>query len=124
MEVMRGSVVSDGNGAKPPKGGGQPAAGEKARGAAKKATGRKDASKQEAALQDSVLRELAPELQKQKKLADDEAEHYSDMVKAAAEKTGYHASTIRSVIAALASDDFEDKKGKAEQLSLAFEALA
>jgi hypothetical protein len=48
----------------------------------------------------------------------------SDMVKAAAEKTGYHASTIRSVIAALASDDFEDKKGKAEQLSLAFEALA
>ena len=80
--------------------------------------------KQESALQDSKLRELSTELVRQKKAADDEAESYSDMVKAAAEKTGYHASTIRSVIAALASDEFEDKKQKVEQLSLAFEALA
>lgn len=68
-----------------------------------KARGRKGADKQEAALKDSVPRELSTELVKLKKSADDEAESYSDAVKAAAEKTGYHASTIRSVVAALAS---------------------
>lgn len=88
------------------------------------ARGRIGKDKQESALKDLVLRELSQGLVKQKKSADEEAEHYSDMVKAAAEKTGYHASTIRSVIAALASDDFEDKKSKVEQLGLAFEALS
>lgn len=89
-----------------------------------KARGRKGADKQEAAREDSVLRELSTELVKLKKSADDEAESYSDAVKAAAEKTGYHASTIRSVVAALASEDFEEKHRKVEQLQLAFEALA
>jgi hypothetical protein len=109
MEVIPGSVVSNGNGAAPPKG---------------KAKGRKGADKQEAALKDTVLRDLSQELVRLKKSADGEAEAYGDAVKAAAEKTGYNASTIRSVIAALASDDFEDKKGKVEQLALAFDALA
>ena len=86
--------------------------------------GRIGKDKQEAALKDSALRQLSPELVKLKKSADEEAESYSDAVKAAAEKTGYHASTIRSVIAALAGDDFEDKQAKAEQLTLAFEALS
>lgn len=89
-----------------------------------KARGRVSKDHQEAALNDSVLRDLSQELVRLKKSADDEAELYSDAVKAAAEKTGYNASTIRSVIAALASDDFEDKKSKVEQLSLAFDALA
>jgi hypothetical protein len=90
---------------------------------AKGPKGRKGKDRQEAALNNSELRELSHELILLKKSADGEAEAYSDAVKAAAEKTGYHASTIRSVIAALAGDDFEDKKGKAEQLSLAFGAL-
>lgn len=114
MNVEPGSVKSNGNGTKVGNGG------KTGRGA----KGRKDAQKQEMALKDTVLRELSTELVRQKKAADDEAEAYSDMVKAAAEKTGYHAATIRSVVAALASDDFEDKKSKVEQLSLAFEALA
>lgn len=86
--------------------------------------GRIGKDKQEAALKDSELRKLSTELVKLKKSSDEEAEMYSDAVKAAAEKTGYHASTIRSVIAALAGDDFDDKQAKAEQLTLAFEALA
>jgi hypothetical protein len=93
------------------------------KGKGKSARGRVGKDRQEAALKDTVLRDLSTELVRLKKSADDEAESYSDAVKAAAEKTGYHASTIRSVVAALASDDFEDKKAKVEQLSLAFEAL-
>jgi hypothetical protein len=91
---------------------------------AKGAKGRKGKDHQEAALNNSELRELSQELVLLKKSADDAATDYGDAVKAAAEKTGYHASTIRSVIAALAGDDFDGRKGKAEQLSLAFEALA
>lgn len=91
---------------------------------AKGPKGRKGKDRQEAALNNSELRDLSQELILLKKSADDAANDYGDAIKAAAEKTGYHASTIRSVIAALAGDDFEDKKGKAEQLSLAFEALA
>lgn len=88
------------------------------------ARGRIGKDKQEAALKNTELRELSQELVLLKKSADDAATDYSDAIKAAAEKTGYHASTIRSVIAALAGDDFEDKKGKVEQLQLAFEALS
>ena len=90
---------------------------------AKGARGRKGKDRQEAALKDSELRELSQELVLLKKSADDAANDYGDAIKAAAEKTGYHASTIRSVVAALAGDDFEGKKAKVEQLSLAFEAL-
>ena len=91
---------------------------------AKGPRGRKGADKQEAALDNTQLRELSQELVLLKKSADDAAQDYGDAIKAAAEKTGYHASTIRSAIAALAGDNFEDKKSKVEQLSLAFEALA
>lgn len=93
-------------------------------GTAKGARGRKGKDRQEAALKDSTLRELSKELVRLKKSADEEAEVYGDAVKAAAEKTGYHASTIRSVVAALASDDFEGRKDRVSQLSLAFDAMS
>src|SRR3990172_2563317 len=86
--------------------------------------GRIDKDHQEQVLKDPVLREKVQQLVKTKKKLDDDAESYSDDVKAAAEKSGYHASTIRSVVAALASEDFDDKARKVAQLALAFEAVA
>lgn len=100
------------------------AASETERAISKAKRGRIGKDKQEAALNNTVLRELSQELVLLKKSADDTAQDYSDAIKAAAEKTGYHASTIRSVITAISGDDFEGKKDKVEQLQLAFEALA
>ena len=76
------------------------------------ARGRIGKDKQEAALKNTELRELSQELVLLKKSADDAATDYSDAIKAAAEKTGYHASTIRSVIAALRRRRLRGQEGQ------------
>jgi hypothetical protein len=49
---------------------------------------------------------------------------YAEAVKACAEKSGFKAAVIRTLVAARNSDDFEGRKNKAEQTVLAFEEAA
>jgi hypothetical protein len=129
MEAIRGSVVSNGNGAEPPKGNGAgPAAGERARGAAKAdkdVKGRKDAGT-EAVPDAKELMKSMPRLKSL--LADKDAASaaYNKAKKAAAKKAGFQADVVHVAVKAYSGEkeDLELQTRRAEQLSLAFEALA
>lgn len=102
MEVMKGSVISNGNGAKPPR-------------------GRKGKDKQDAVIETGKLKEKLTYLVKLKKANDSAAVEFADAIKATAEKSGLLASVVRKVVVAAAGEDYEAKQREAEQLSLAFE---
>src|SRR5690606_26572167 len=117
MEVIPGSVTSNGNGAKPPVGGGKPAAGERPRGAAKpdrKAGGRKDASKQPAVKQPKVVAEKLDHLVSLHHAAKTAAEERDEAITAVAEQSGYLASAVRKLVTAKAGEKFEEKHREVE----------
>lgn len=93
----------------------------RARKTARKPRGRKDAEKQEAVLRADVLKEKARELVKLHQAMKDASTAFGDAVKVAAEKSGFMASVVRSLVAARNCDDFAGRKNKAEQLVMAFE---
>jgi hypothetical protein len=100
MEVIPGSVVENGNGAKPPKGKGKPAKGEKGF----KAKGRMDADKQPAVTQPKVIAERL-----------DELVHLHAAAIEAAEDSGYLASTVSKLVRAKHSEKLEEKHREIEQ---------
>lgn len=85
-----------------------------------RAPGRKDAGQEavvKAEILDAKLKELV-HLHNKKTAA---ADAFNDAVKITAEKAGLLASVVAKVVAASATDKFEDEKKKAQQLALAFE---
>lgn len=127
--VEPGSVVSDGNGAKPPKGGGKPAAGEKPRGAAKpekraSGKGRMDADKQPAVKKPEIIAERIDELVDLHSKAGEAAERAKEAITKAAEDAGYLASAVRKIVVAKAGEKFEEKHREVEQQFELFEELA
>lgn len=127
MEVIPGSVVDNGNGQKPPKGGGKRAKGERARGAAKPdktPKGRKDADKQEAVLQPKVVAERLEKLVGLARGVDDAKEDLNISIKRCAEDSGFLASVIRRRVMAAKGENFETKKREVEQLELLFSEVA
>lgn len=128
MEVISGSVGSNGNGAKPPAGGGKPAAGEKARGAAreeKDVKGRKDAGTESVPDAKELMKSM-PRLKSLLAEKDAAGAAYNKAKKAAAKKAGFQADVVHVAVKAYSGqkEDLELQTRKAEQLSLAFEALA
>jgi hypothetical protein len=122
MEVIPGSVVENGNGAKPPKGGGKRAKGEKARGAAK-ADGRKDASKQPAVKRPQVVGQKLDYLVKLHHSAKTASEERDEAITAVAEESGYLASAVRKLVTAKAGEKFEEKHREVEQQAELFDEV-
>lgn len=125
MEVIPGSVRSNGNGAEPPKGGGGPAAGEKGRGAAKDTKGRKDHGQEV----NPDPQELMKGLGKLKRLREAKlaaAGEYNKAKKALAKRAGFQADVVDAAVKAYSGEkeDLEMQHRRAEQLSLAFESIA
>jgi alkylhydroperoxidase family enzyme len=88
------------------------------------ANGRQDAEKEEITLRPDVLKERARELVSLHMTAKNASAVYAEAVKRCAEKSGFKASVIRTLVAARNSDDFDGRKNKAEQTVLAFEEAA
>lgn len=136
MEVIPGSVVSNGNGAKPPVGGGEPAKGEKRRGANKpngkhhakangegreSVTGRQDKDGQEAVLDVTALKKGMPKAIKLEKDLADAKSDASAFYKKFAKECGLNTAQLKKAAKAYADEDIEAQKRKAEQMSLIFE---
>lgn len=121
MEVTPGSVISDGNGAKPPKGGGRPAAGEKARGAAK---GRQGDDKQTMVKKPKVIHDRINELVRLHNKAGEATEAAKEAIVKAAEESGYLASAVRKIVSAKAGEKFEEKHREVEQQAELFDEVA
>lgn len=127
MEVIPGSVRSNGNGAEPPKGGGAPAAGEKPRGGNKpdkETKGRKDGGTEV----EPNAAELMKGMKKMKSLLEakqSSAAAYNKERKALAKRAGFQADVVELTVRAFIGEkeDFEIQHRKAEQLTLAFEAV-
>lgn len=117
MNVIPGSVVSNGNGAKPPRGKGTPAKGEKA-------NGRKDASKQPAAKQPKIVAERLDELVRLHQKAKDATDAVAEAITKAAEDSGYLASVVRKLVTAKAGEKFEEKHREVEQQMELFDEVA
>ncbi|TAK84325.1 MAG: hypothetical protein EPO20_14645 [Betaproteobacteria bacterium] len=113
MEVIPGSVVSNGNGARPPVGNG------------KDTKGRKDGGHEQVPNAPELMKSL-PRLKGL--LADKEAASaaYNKAKKAAAKKCGFQADVVHVAVKAFSGEkeDLELQTRRAEQLSLAFEAIA
>lgn len=132
MEVIPGSVTENGNGAKPPKGGSKPAAGEKGRGAAKpekaargsKGKGRMDADKQPAVKKPEIISERIDELVDLHNKAGAAAERAKEAITKAAEDSGYLAAAVRKIVTAKAGEKFEEKHRETEQQLELFEEVA
>lgn len=124
VEVPTGSVVSEGNGARPPVGGGKPAAGEKPRGAAKPekepVTGRKDGDGQEAVIDVKKLKSVMPKAIKLEKDLADARSDASAAYKRWAKETGCNTAQLRAAAKAYANEEVEATRRKADQLSLIF----
>jgi hypothetical protein len=85
--------------------------------------GRKDADKQEQIIETGEIRVRASHLLELHERAKSASADYSEAIKAAAEASGLNASTVRSYIAAVASEQFRDRARKAQQLALVFDEL-
>lgn len=125
MEVISGSVGSNGNGAKPPVGGGKPAAGEKPRGAAKPekdetVTGRQDKDGQEAAIDVTALKKGMPKAIKLEKELADARSDASKFYKKFAKECGLNTAQLKKAAKAYADEDIEAQRRKAEQMNLIF----
>lgn len=102
MEQVGGDQLKD---AKPPKG-----------------AGRIDGG-QEAVMKAKPIKDVIDDLVKQYTKARDAAQELSDDIKAAAEKGGVSAKALRSLVAARASENFEERKREVEQLQFLFEKV-
>jgi hypothetical protein len=124
MEVIPGSVNENGNGAKPPKGGGGPAAGERARGAAKDTKGRKDNGTEVEPNPEELMKGMK-KLKGLRETKQTSAAAYNKERKALAKRSGFQADVVEATVRAYVGEkeDFEIQHRKAEQLSLAFEAV-
>src|SRR6266850_1045954 len=135
MEVIPGSVVENGNGAKPPVGGGKPAAGEKGRGAAKpngkrhskangeerdSVTGRQDKDGQEAVVDLGALKKGMPKAIKLEKDLADARSDASTFYKKFAKECGLNTAQLKAAARAYANEEVESARRKADQLSLIF----
>lgn len=133
MDVIPGSVTGNGNGARPPVGGGKPAAGEKARGAAKPerkgngkdgeaVVGRKNGKDgQEATIDVTELKKGMPKAIKLEKELADASSDASKFYKKWAKDCGLNTSQLRAAAKAYANEEIEGARRKAEQMSLIFE---
>ncbi len=95
----------------------------KVNGKAKSARGRKDADKQEAVIKTKIVKDRVEELVNLKRAADEAGVQFNDAIKAAAEKSGLLAATVRKFVVARAGENFEEEARKVEQLSLIFEEI-
>lgn len=121
MEVIRGSVKSNGNGARPPAGGGDLAAGEKGRGAAK---GRQGPEKQTMAKKPKVVHERLDEMVRLHNKAAEAAEAAKEAIAKTAEDSGYLASAVKKIVSAKAGEKFEEKHREVEQQAELFDEVA
>lgn len=132
MDVIPGSVIGNGNGAKPPPGGGKPAAGEKARGANRRGksngagdeavVGRKNGKDgQEATIDVTELKKGMPKAIKLEKDLADASSDASKFYKKWAKDCGLNTSQLRAAAKAYANEEIEGARRKAEQMSLIFE---
>jgi hypothetical protein len=103
----------------------QPAANEATNGAQRKVRGRKGKTDhQEAIIKLEELNPLAiATLITDFRAAHEAGEVFAEGVKANAERAGIQASVLRKFIAARASENFNEKKRDALQLSLLFEEI-
>jgi len=85
--------------------------------------GRKDADKQEQVIKTKIIKDGIDKLVALKKAADDAATDFNDAVKAAAEKSGLLATTVKKFVVARAGENFEEAQRKVEQLALVFEEV-
>lgn len=125
MEVIKGSVESNGNGAQPPKGPGKLAKGEKGRGAARTpGKGRMDADKQPAVKKPEIVAKRLDELVDLHHKSAAAAERAKDAVTKCAEDSGFLASAVRKLVTAKAGDKFEEKHREVEQQAELFDEAA
>ena len=86
--------------------------------------GRHDKHGQESVIEIGKLRERMENLLALYEVKTGASQAYSESVKAAAEASGLHSSTVRAYIAARANDQIDEKCGAAMQLALVFEEMA
>lgn len=120
MEVIPGSVTENGNGAKPPKGGGKRAKGEKARGAAK---GRRGEDKTPEVTKPKVIADRIDQLVALHVAAVSATTESKEAITKAAEDSGYNASTVRKLVIARAGEKFEETKRLVAQQFELFEEV-
>lgn len=123
MEVIPGSVVENGNGARPPQGDkrGTPKKGKRKNA---KAEGRKDASKQPAVKQPKLVAERLDYLVGLHQTAKTASEERDEAITEIAEKSGYLASAVRKLVTAKAGEKFEEKHREVEQQGELFDEVA
>lgn len=114
MNVIPGSVISNGNGAEPPKGEGAPA---------KRSKGRKDADKQPAVTQPKVISERIDELVKLHAASQSAAVEAKEAITKAAEDSGYNAANVRKLVLARYGEKFPEVKRNIEQQAELFEEV-
>lgn len=85
--------------------------------------GRKDAEKQEQTIELEELGRRMDHLLDLHETHKQASADYSEAIKATAEASGLLASTVRSYVAARASESFADRARKAQQLALVFDEL-
>ncbi len=117
MEVIRGSVISNGNGAEPPKG----RRGKNGTDKGDVVTGRKDGDGQEAVIDKDALVKGMPKAIKLEKEMADMKEDASNFYKKFAKESGLNAAQLRAAAKAYANEEVEAARRKAEQTSLIFE---
>ena len=106
MEVIQGSVISNGNGANPPK---------------DKPTGRKDGDGQEAVVDVNALKKFMPKAIKLEKELAERRSDASEFYKKGAKECGLNTAQLKKAAKAYADEDAEAQRRKAEQLSMIFE---
>jgi hypothetical protein len=114
MNVIPGSVVSNGNGAEPPKGKGKQA---------KRSKGRKDADKQPAVTKPQVVSERIDEMVKLHAKSVDAATEAKEAVTKCAEESGYNAANVRKLVLARYGEKFPEVKRNIEQQAELFEEV-
>lgn len=129
MEVIPGSVHSNGNGNLPPTGDGKKEGKGKrgkGNGAGKtpKADGHKDASKQPAVKQPKIVAEKLDYLVSLHNEAKTATEERDEAITAVAEESGYLASAVRKLVTAKAGEKFEEKHREVEQQGELFDEVA
>lgn len=87
----------------------------------KSGLGRKDKDKQEAVIKLDKVKDKIDYLVGLHKAATDANAALGEGIKAAAEKSGLLAKTVRRYVVAIAGDDFEDVQREVQQLALLFD---
>jgi hypothetical protein len=87
----------------------------------KKPVGRTEPDGQEAVINVTAVKDAVDDLVVLYRLSEEATAKLNDGIKATAEKSGLLAATVRKFIVAKASDDFEERRRKVEQLALVFE---